>query len=214
MKNLSAQGPINILGPKTRTIAITAFLLFALSGLISGFAVGAFVHPKFLQHLSNKPVTPPIAQQTATPTPKAAPNSILLAPPTISAYVSQELANGQTTYPLTAQAMDKQGHPVGAPGVTCRLWLQDKAQDPHDLPIDRLKSPDTLQSSLLPGEVPALIFDTTTPQTQPCNASGQGMWKYQIDPSVVKHSGAYYLLVLTDSQGAHYNWSWVQITIK
>lgn len=214
MKNVSTRSSMNILNPQTRNIAFTAILLFALSGLISGFAVGAFIHPKFLQPFPDKLATPPIAQETVTSTPTTISNSILLAPPTINTYQSQELADGQTIYPFTAQARDKQGHTIEVSGVTCRLWLQDKTQDPRNLPLDRLKSPDTLQSSPLPGEVPALIFSSTTPQTQACNASGQGTWKYQIDPSVVKHAGAYYLIVLTDSQGIHYNWSWVLITIK
>ncbi|HEY6542239.1 MAG TPA: hypothetical protein VIZ18_14950, partial [Ktedonobacteraceae bacterium] len=34
------------LNPQSRKIAVFAILLFALSGLISGFAVGAFVRPK------------------------------------------------------------------------------------------------------------------------------------------------------------------------
>jgi hypothetical protein len=45
MQTLSSQYPHNI-NQQTRKIAVVAIILFAISGLISGFAVGAFVHPK------------------------------------------------------------------------------------------------------------------------------------------------------------------------
>ncbi|MFL5628649.1 MAG: hypothetical protein ACJ788_23965, partial [Ktedonobacteraceae bacterium] len=62
-------------------------------------------------------------------------------------------------------------------------------------------------------EIPGLtFFDTNSPQTHLCTSKGKGTWTYQVAPSVPP--GVYDLVVLTDWSGIHYNWSWVQITIK
>src|SRR5437762_616351 len=45
MQTVSSQYPHKV-NQQTHKVAVIAILLFALSGLISGFAVGAFVHPK------------------------------------------------------------------------------------------------------------------------------------------------------------------------
>src|SRR5215469_13476631 len=45
MQTVSSHYPNN-LNQQSRKVAVTAILLFALAGLLSGFAVGAFVHPK------------------------------------------------------------------------------------------------------------------------------------------------------------------------
>ncbi len=64
------QEPSNNLGTQSRTIAIIALCLFALAGLMSGFAVGAFVHPGHTHQgiLSTPALTPKITGQTAVPT--------------------------------------------------------------------------------------------------------------------------------------------------
>ena len=38
------------------------------------------------------------------------------------------------------------------------------------------------------------------------------MWNYTVAQSV--DPGTYYLMVLTDWDGVHFNWSWVNMTIK
>ncbi len=45
MQTIADRGSNNV-SSQTRTIAFLAVFLFAFSGLISGFAVGAFIHPK------------------------------------------------------------------------------------------------------------------------------------------------------------------------
>src|SRR2546429_10026763 len=69
MQTASSQYPNNI-NQQTRKIAVVAILLFALSGLISGFAVGAFVHPKAQTGSGTGATgsrTTPIAHVTHTP---------------------------------------------------------------------------------------------------------------------------------------------------
>ena len=217
MNNISTQGALHDLNSQSRTVAVTAILLFALSGLISGFAVGAFVRPGFALPSSHTTGTTSSLQKNQTQTPTSTEQPIPLGFPVIDQASNVELADGTTAYTFSAQAVDQSidkghGKPVHASGITCRLWLLPIAQSPHDVPLDRLKSPESLQNTPLPGEVPGLIFDQTTSQTQLCNADGQGTWKYHLDPSV--NPGQYYLVVLTDWQGMHYNWSWVMVTIK
>jgi hypothetical protein len=215
MKNIAVQGTPQDLSSRSRAIAITAMILFALSGLISGFTVAAFYPPKFSRTSTSNLGNSQAVQKTETRTPPTTIHPVALGYPVIDSISSFEVADGTTVYTLTAHAVDQvpdraHGKPVHAPGITCRLWLVDNKQDPV-VPLDRLKSSDTLQSSPFPGEIPGLIFDASTPQTQPCN-DGVGSWKYQVVTSV--NPGSYYLVVLTDWKGLHYTWSWNVVTIK
>ncbi len=217
MKDLPRQGLLNGLSSQARTITLFAILLFALSGLVSGFAVGAFGPPGTAQRSTVTPGTTSIVQKIETHTPTVTAKARPLGFPVIDQFSNPELANGTTIYSLSAHAVDQSidkghGKAIHTAGITCRLWLIPVTQDPHNIPSDRLKSPDTLQSIPFPGEVTGLIFDATTPQTQPCNASGQGIWRYQVSTSVTP--GMYYLVVLTDWKGIHFNWSWIQLKIK
>ncbi len=212
---------------QAQTIIITAISLFALSGLMVGFAFGAFVRPKGETPPSNTQNhnIPVISQKnipTPSPTPQAQPPS--LGCPDVEAGLSQMLADGQTTYDATIQAKDKTGDqgdkcpdiaiekPVVVDGITCKIWLT-KAQDSSgDLSshssqlqhVDQLSSPS-------PDEIqPGLIFDPSTPQVQPCK-QGQGHWKFTISPTI--SPGDYFIMGLTDWQGVHYNWSWYQFKV-
>ena len=215
MKNIAVQGSSQDLSSRSRTIAITAMIFFALSGLISGFTVAAFYPPKFITQPSANSGNTSTVHKTETSTPSTTTHPVALGYPVIDTISSFEVADGTTVYSLTAHAVDQipdraHGKPVHAPGITCRLWLVDNKQNPV-VPLDRLKSIDTLQSSPFPGEIPGLIFDASTPQTQLCN-NGIGAWKYQVATSV--NPGGYYLVVLTDWKGQHYTWSWNVVTIK
>jgi hypothetical protein len=70
MQTLSTQHP-NRINQRTHKIAVFAILLFALSGLISGFAVGAFVHskPRGSGTTSTSTKTTPVSQITRTAIP-------------------------------------------------------------------------------------------------------------------------------------------------
>ena len=137
----------------------------------------------------------------------------------ISSFVQK--ADG-TTYTLTTQAIyKKDGKPAQAPDITCKLWLVKRipAYRILDIPISILKNVNAIPNPI-PGtvndrsfnEVIGLNFDSSTPQTHFCNANGQFIWKYQISSSV--DPGNYNLVVLTDWNGAYYNWAWINIVIQ
>ena len=215
MKNIAVQGPPQDLSSRSRTIAITAMIFFALSGFISGFTVAAFYPPKFLRTSTPNLGNIPAVQKTETRTSPTPIHPAALGYPVIDTISSFEVADATTVYTLTAHAVDQvpdraHGKPIHAPGITCRLWLVDNKKNPV-VPLDRLKSSDTLQSSPFPGEIPGLIFDASTPQTQPCS-DGVGSWKYQVATTV--NPGSYRLVVLTDWKGLHYTWSWNVVKIR
>ncbi len=212
---------------QVQTIIITAITLFALSGLMVGFAVGVFARPKqsaspnVTQHN-----TIPVIGHTPTSTPTPGSQVVPLGCPSIdkasSLYQNNtQAADGATVYTLSIQARDKSSgkgcddnnKPVTADGITCRLWLMKQSEDPLKLPDDHLHDINTLNNPLPDNKeiTGALAFDPTTPETQPCN-KGVGTWKYRIAPSTEK--GTYRLMVLTDWNGTYYNWSWGQIEVK
>ncbi len=88
MQTASSQYPNNI-NQQTRKIAVVAILLFALSGLISGFAVGAFVHPKVQTGTgtgtgASGSRTTPIAHATPTQSTTAVVENVILDEPVIN----------------------------------------------------------------------------------------------------------------------------------
>src|ERR1700730_14529803 len=68
MQTVANRSP-NTVSSQTRGIAFFAVLLFSLAGLISGFAVGAFIHPKTSLTTGNSGshTKPPVVQKTQTP---------------------------------------------------------------------------------------------------------------------------------------------------
>ncbi len=207
MQTLSGQGSANNLKNQSRAIAVISIILFAIAGLLSGFAVSAFTRP-VQQQLANNTgttLTPPQQKPAHTPTATShTQQSFPMNPPSIQQAQYIEIANDSTTYNVTAQAVDKKGQPIYSQSITCKLWLTEDNNVNANMPASRLISVDTLAQPL--------NFAETTPQTQPCNNNGQGQWSYTVSPSI-KH-GIYYLVVLMDWGGIHYNWSWVAINIK
>ncbi len=211
MQTLAGQSR-NSLSKQTRKIALFAILLFALSGLISGFAVGAFVRPKIgLRTTSTGSGTTTVGQTTKTPSTMQTQTPEKLGYPVIDKSVFQyrELADGQTTYIYSAYAIYLNGNRIHSLGITCKLWLTKDTvglQTSEWTPISAILNP-------IGGEIQgALNFDPTTPQVQNCDANAQATWKYQVSPSV--EPGTYYLAVLTDWAGKHYNIWWQQVLIK
>ncbi len=219
---------------QTHTMIITAITLFALSGLIVGLAVGAFMR-------TQRPQTPTVAKDktapTATPEPTATPKTTVQAQAigcpamTISAY--EQVAGSATTYTVTAQVRDRSGgaacsqqnKPLAVTGVTCKIWLvkvlptNKQTSFPND--TDNLLKGDVahLTGSLTiteaggdaRPEVTGLQFSAGTSQTQTCNNQGLGTWQYTISSQVP--AGRYSLLALTDWSG-YYNWSWIDIAVS
>jgi hypothetical protein len=224
----------NGLSPQSRRIAIIAIILFALSGLISGFAVGAFVRPKIggIGNTGGNSITP-VVQQTKTATQVATPRPQLITFQSLDGYSFTEVANG-TTYTLTAHlkpVLGADNQPVHATNLTCKLWLISRVPDdqgvyvPSDIAknVTTINEPFTIQGATLdslnpiPGityqEIPqSLTFNSDTQQTHSCNTQGEVTWRYQVSPSVAP--GKYTLVGLYDWSGKHWTWFWADIVIK
>lgn len=207
---------------RSQSIMIAAVTLFALSGLLIGFAVGSLNRPKQTQATissTSKGVTPVATQITshkATPTVDIA--AVGIGCPTITSATSPEIAGSNTTYSLQAQVMDKsianasncgKGKPLYAPNITCRLWLT-KDEKSLAIPNNILRAVNNFPL-FFPGEEQNALNFTGTSQTQPCSLIGETVWHYTLSPSVSK--GKYYLVVLADWKGRNYNWSWNIITV-
>jgi hypothetical protein len=214
MQTLSSQSPRGI-SQQSRKIAVFAVLLFALSGLISGFAVGAFVRPRIGSGTtSTGSGTPSGAQSTKTSQSTTA-EHINLDFPVIGDFSYSEVANGSTSYIFTAQILDKSKNPIQASDVMCKLWLTKNGNVNTVLKADNAAIPraiDQIQQPF-PHEVAnGLNFISPSQQVQRCTANGKTTWSYTISPSV--GPGIYYLVVLADWKGKSYTWSWQSIKIK
>ena len=203
------------LNPQTRKIATIAILLFAFSGLISGFAVGAFVHPRPATVITHHTASgsKSIVRITQPPVITRIPEVVMLGEPQITDAISPETANNSTSYSLSALIIDKANNPIQASDVTCKLWLTKDANVTSDIETDngaQLESIGAIQQPF-PGDVSGLNF-TTTQQTHDCTPKGKTTWNYTVSSSV--DSGIYYLVVLADWQGKHYSWSWLEVIIK
>jgi hypothetical protein len=218
MQTLSSQPP-NHISQQTRKIAVFAVLLFALSGLISGFAVGAFMHSKPRGTATTPPSsgTTPVTQITRTTNPSMHP--VKMGDPVVTQINYSQKADGSTLYTFTTHAVDTSidrhhGKQIYVSGITCKLWLQRlPGTDSNivDLPIERLRKMD-IQQPLTGDEIlDALIFSPGVSQIQSTDSNGQVTWNYQVSPSV--NPGQYYLVVLMDWQGQYSNWSWRYVTI-
>jgi hypothetical protein len=203
------------LNPQTRKIATIAIVLFALSGLISGFAVGAFVrhNPATVTTHNTSSGSKSIERITQPPVITRIPEVVTLGEPRITDAISPETANNSTSYSLSALIIDKANNPIQASDVTCKLWLTKDANVSSNIEIDnmaRLESIGAMQQPF-PGDVGGLNF-TTTQQTQACTPNGKTTWNYTVSSSV--DPGIYYLVVLANWQGKHFTWRWVEVRIK
>jgi hypothetical protein len=219
MQTVSSQYPNN-LNQQTHKVAVIAILLFALSGLISGFAVGAFVHPKSQTGTGNGTTgtkTTPVAHVSQTTVPTTTVEHVNLDLPVISQgdYTYFQIANGSTNYTFSAQILNKDKNPTQVADVTCKLWLTKEVDVNSILRTDDyalLRSIDTVQQPFPKEVVGALNYSAPSQQIQPCAPTGKTSWSYTISQSV--DPGTYNLVVLADWKGRSFNWSWVTIIIK
>jgi hypothetical protein len=210
-------------------VAVLAVILFALSGLITGFAFGAFVHFSPTRTASSPTSINTTQQKTGGTTPVTTPqtNPQSLGLPLIQSYSYNEIANGTTIYKVVVQVTNQRNGPLAAgkalsvSGITCKLWLVQRIPDKKalNIPTSTLKNVQAIQSPITGyindrpvSEISGLNFDPTTSQTQLSNTKGQATWQYQISPSVAP--GNYDLVALTDWDGVHFNWSWYNIVIS
>ncbi len=198
---------------QSRGVVLTAIVLFALAGLLSGFSVGAFVRPgqRSQNNIPSQTATVPTTHKTAIPT--TTPGTEVpqfLGEPKIGNYQYTEIPDGSTPYSFTAQAVSKSGEAITSSSITCKIWLTQDGKVSSHITTDRLRSVNTL-SEPFPKEVSGMNFTAATPQTQMCN-NGQGQWNYTLSPTL--HAGTYYIVALMDWGGVHYNWSWIAIKVK
>ena len=219
MQTLSSQRPNNV-SHQTRKIAIMAILLFALSGLISGFAVGAFLRPKIgpktTAHTGSGAA--PVSQNTKTTVTTTTSENVNLAEPVIKQgkdFSFFQVANGSTSYTFSTLIIDKSQNPIQVSDVTCKLWLTKDGDVNSILRAGHYaipKSFDRIQQPFPDEVVGAINFISPSQQIQSCAPNGKTTWSYTISPSV--DPGTYYLVVLADWKGKSFNWSWVSITVN
>lgn len=197
---------------------ILALVLFAIAGLVTGFSVGVFTRPAKTQQASNQPNISSLPNKSNTAVPTQTVKVLPLGYPVISQISNTIVADGTTSYTLSAHAVDQSidkghGKPIAASNITCRIWLTKDSKVTETLLAaqDRLKSVASLTSPLPKEKQGALIFSGSD-QTKFCAATGETTWKYQVDPTLTP--GTYYLVVLTDWQGQRFNWSWQVITVS
>ena len=206
----------NNVNSQTRTIAVFAVLLFALSGLISGFAVGAFIHPR-TQSTGNSgsSTKPPVVQKTQTPTTTSTPGVVELGEPviTLEDYTSPEIADDTTGYTFSTLIVDKSNKAIHASDVTCKLWLTKNDNVTPLLSANNYDIPKAINSiqQPFPEEIQNGLTFTTTQQVHACTPDGKTTWNFTVSPTV--NPGVYSLVVLADWKGKHFNWSWVRVKI-
>jgi hypothetical protein len=204
-------------------IALYTILCFSLAGLIAGFALGGFTGRAPSAHSGGSgPAitrTPSIVAHSPNPSATRVPENVLLGVPLVGAgdYTGSEKADGTTTYTFSAQIVNKAGNtPITATDVTCRLWLTEDANamaaalsnNNYALP----RTPSSFDQPFPHETANALNFAPSSPQTQPCSAQGKTSWTYTLAPSL--HHGTYFLAVLADWKGIHYNWAMVEISVS
>lgn len=204
------------------SITFYTLLCFSLAGLIMGFAIGGFAG-----HLSRGSAAGSGSPTSSAPTltghnPNRAmtvgPEDVFLGVPGIAAgdYTSPEIADGTTKYRLSAQVVNKADKtPITATDVVCRFWLTDDLQATTDaLNADNFaipRDPGSFNQPFPQEVVDALNFASPSQQIQPCAANGKTSWTYTLTTSVPP--GTYYLAVLADWKGIHYNWSMIAINV-
>lgn len=214
----ASRPPSSGLSSQSRRIAIIAILLFGLSGLISGFAMGAFIRPKIpgVTTSNGNGITPPVSQSTSATTSPGSKN-LSVAEPKLTAFTYLEIADGATQYTASTVIRDESTNkPIQNTDVTCKLWLAKDFQHSNDLLKANnyaiLTDVANLQQPLSTEEQNALHFIAPSQQTKACTPQGNTSWTYTISPSV--KPGSYFLFVVDDWKGKHFNW-WAQaIRIK
>lgn len=203
----------------TRKLLTIILSAFSLAGLVIGFAVGGFTHPR---SATPNPVNPikqvtVVVHATATTTPTATTGDLPLDPPTITTYTFSEKADGTTSYTLSAQPLYKDPQrPIDTASITCRLWLT-KDLDKTNAALKAknyavLKKINDLDQPLEEEVANGLTFTAPSLQVQPCVANGPTTWTYTLSQTV--KPGSYYIYILADWKGIHFNWNARLIQVK
>lgn len=216
---------------RSQTVITTALLLFAITGLLSGFTFKAMNRsPQSTPPTTNITKQSPVATKTKTPTssPTAQPTvditAVGLGCPTVQADPNPQKPDGTTPYNASLQAVTSShkgphkcsGDQLKASEITCKLWLTKNPDDTNTLLAKDsyafLKDLNNLGQPIPDEEQGALIFSNNTPSEQLCHNDGTASWQYQISTSV--QPGTYYLFYVVDWKGNRLNWSTAQVIIK
>lgn len=218
---------------RSTLIAILALFLFALSGLMTGFATGTFTRPKQTAQQSNKDTKGPapttvISKQkpeaSTTPVVQVTPVGC----PAVETFSNPEIADGTHPYTFSVYATDKSGGTcnvnnkrINAAGITFKMWLIHRIPSGKGISFSRdsllntanLTNPITAKiENDDTTEVQGLAFDTAhTPQVQKSDAQGHVTWNYTVPPSI--KAGDYDMIILIDWAGQYYNWTWRNLDI-
>lgn len=221
---------------RTQSIAITAILLFALSGLMVGFAFGAVNRPR-----QSGPDGSPVVenQQTATqeatqaveptvsPTQNQAPVEMGCPAITVDAYFMPP--DGVTPHTASGQAVDKgyasgescinedgtsKGNPLMVSGITFRLVLM-KTSDKNAESIEsqmRDVNEDKIDiQQPFPNEIQGGLVFNGSSAVLTSNNQGKVEWQFTLSTSISK--GTYDLIVI--ARWDHfYNYSWKTLTVE
>lgn len=218
MQAWSGQVPESTLSARHK-FPVTIVLLFALAGLIAGFTFGGLTiaRPHTSQNNTGQVKKPtPIVQTTITVAPQSTPEDTPLDPPTIVTYSTTLAISNTNGYTFSAQVINKRTHKaIDVTDVTCRLWLTkdldttNKALSANNNAL--LTNVDNF-SQPFPQEISGgLAFTTPATQIQSCNAKGPTTWTYTLTSTV--QPGTYFLFVVADWKGKHYNWSARQVQV-
>ncbi|GCE06187.1 hypothetical protein [Dictyobacter aurantiacus] len=201
---------------QVQTIMITAITLFALSGAILGFAVGAFTHPRTVQQIINtsggdKKTTPVVVAKTPSPITTAVTTQAI--PQGCPGIGTTYGIDGTITLTLAAkQKVQGSCNPVNEPdltsnGITCRIFLaKAKGVAPEIDGTDIALFKDTNNyGGTFPHEInPGLVVVNGGSLTQPC-MQGKATWTLKLADTLNK--GKYYIVGLTGNS-PFYNYSW------
>jgi hypothetical protein len=206
---------------RTQSLIITAITLFALSGLIIGFATGAVTRPTQAAKPTTVSTTTNTMVQPTKPSPTSVAKPVPLGCPSIDQTDSSGVADGTTihtfqmhvvgtTNPKSCKANTDR---IQSPGITCKLWLSKIPNNQLiEIPGSVLSNLNAINQPIEGEVVNGLMFNYGQQQTQMCNSQGQGSWKFSVSPTV-KH-GNYYLVILTDWNGQTSNWSWWPFNVQ
>jgi hypothetical protein len=208
---------------QSSSIVFIALTLFALAGLMIGFAVGVIAHQKQSVN-TTKGTAITVTHPKTSPTATTIQPYELGCPWFVGNFTGTQVADGSTQYTLTAQAKDTShgndcpaNGPVKVAGITFKLWLIQRFPGKNFRLPDSAKDTFTNIQNPITGiagnkSFPEISLSFATPQVQQSNSQGQVTWKYTIPASV--QPGNYDLIILTDWSGKFYNWSWIELAIQ
>jgi hypothetical protein len=218
---------------QVQSVMITAITLFALSGLMVGFAVGAFTHPRqTTQANKNNSMSAPVIDRKPTPTKTTTVDiaTVRIGCPILGAnsYSAMQIPDGTTDYTVSTQIVDKsidnttpcgKGKNLAVPDLTCKIWLVKKETDVSRLNENISKLPDDEKQAVWNFQAPfpkeeqgALQVDNGSTTAIPCNQTGGlTVWHYKLSPTI--DEGHYFLAVIANWHGTFSNWTWVPITV-